>query len=141
MKDLWDRLETWATTRAKRSLRLRKAISTKEIIAAEKAMKLELPADFRESLAVDSQMTMDNFIDPESVVTDRAGRPWACIAHMPAERHADTPGILQVAFPMPNGRWEDYIDLYYEIPELRGHATSDYVLNLREEYRKRAMGF
>jgi len=109
--------------------------------------KIELPrgpirqADFRISLAASSQITMDNYIDPETIVVNPPGRPWACITHMPADGHLEIPGILQVAFPMPNGRWEDYIDLYYEIPELRAYVSSDYVLNLRAEYRKRAMGF
>lgn len=97
-------------------------------------------ADFRDTLASDSQMTMYAMLDPAEVVENRTGRPWACVTHMPADRHPEEPGILQVAFPLQSGLWEDYIDLYFEIPELRAYATSDYVLNLRKEFRKRAMG-
>lgn len=99
-------------------------------------------ADFRDILAepIKAQLTMDDFIDPRSVVDDPSGRPWACITHMPADDHPEVPGILQVAFPGRNGRWEDYIDLYYEIAELRAYATSEYVLQLRADFRKRAMG-
>jgi cell wall assembly regulator SMI1 len=60
MKTLWDRLEKWAKSNAKLSLRLRKGASEKTVAAAEKKMKLRFPADFRESLlAHDGQETND----------------------------------------------------------------------------------
>ncbi len=60
MQELWNRLESWAQKNAKRSLRLRKPATEKQIAAAEKKMKLKLPADFRASLLChDGQETND----------------------------------------------------------------------------------
>ncbi len=50
MKDLWERLEAWGTKVSAGSLKLRDGAKEKEIAAAEKAMKVKLPADLRESL-------------------------------------------------------------------------------------------
>ena len=96
-------------------------------------------AEFRESLAFGSQTTLDSLIDPMDTIEPITGRPWGCVTHVPVERTQETPAILQVTFPMPNGRWEDSIDLYLEIPELRTYINSDYVVQLRAD-RKRAMG-
>jgi cell wall assembly regulator SMI1 len=60
MKTLWARLEKWAKSRAKTSLRLRAGASEKAVTAAEKKMKLRFPADFRASLLChDGQETND----------------------------------------------------------------------------------
>jgi cell wall assembly regulator SMI1 len=60
MKTLWDRLEKWAKSNTKRSLRLRAGASEKAVAAAEKKMKLRFPTDFRASLLChDGQETND----------------------------------------------------------------------------------
>ena len=64
MKALWQRLETWALEHAGRSLHLRKGASAKALKAAEKTMKLALPADVRESLlAHDGQEAREDLFE------------------------------------------------------------------------------
>lgn len=61
MDKLWGRLEAWAKKNAKRSLRLKKGASEKQIAAAEKKMKLNFPAAFRASLLLhDGQDAKDD---------------------------------------------------------------------------------
>lgn len=61
MNDLWARLEAYATSHAKRSLGLRPGASEAAITAAERAMNVALPRDFRESLALhDGQTATDD---------------------------------------------------------------------------------
>lgn len=50
MKDVWQRLEDWGKKSGAGSLKLRDGVKEKDIAAAEKAMKLNFPADLRESL-------------------------------------------------------------------------------------------
>jgi cell wall assembly regulator SMI1 len=60
MKALWGRLEAWAEEHADKSLRLRPGASERAVKAAEKAMKLELPADLRASILLhDGQEPVD----------------------------------------------------------------------------------
>jgi cell wall assembly regulator SMI1 len=50
MKDLWERLGSWVAAHTGSSLRLRKGASERSIAAAEKALSLRFPEDFRASL-------------------------------------------------------------------------------------------
>lgn len=95
-------------------------------------------AEFRETLATASQMTMAELLgEVAPPLPSSDAQPWACVAHMPAVEQVDQPGVLKVAFPLPDGMWEDAIDLYLWIPELRRHAESEYVLELRDRERRR----
>ncbi|MBK9260516.1 MAG: SMI1/KNR4 family protein [Polyangiaceae bacterium] len=50
MNDLWERLGSWAAKNAGRELGLRKGASERAIVAAEEALSLRFPDDFRASL-------------------------------------------------------------------------------------------
>lgn len=52
MKDVWDRLEAWGKKSGAGSLSLRDGVTEKQIVAAEKKMKLQFSKDLRESFLV-----------------------------------------------------------------------------------------
>jgi hypothetical protein len=108
---------------------------TQSKVEAEKGPIRE--ARFRATLAHSSQLNFNLLREDDHQRTDV--RLWACFVHMPSSR-VDLPAFIRIAFPFPDGTWEHSINLYDEVPSLRGYAQSDYLLDLRAERRRRQAG-
>lgn len=96
-------------------------------------------ADFRQTLAQRSQLSLDLLPEEPAKPTASDDRLWASFVHMPSDR-ADVPAFVRVAFPLPDGSWEHSVSLYDLVPTLRGYAESEELITLRRELRRRRTG-
>lgn len=72
-------------------------------------------AHFRRTLAKRSQMNLGLFGEVPDP-SDGAVWLWACIVHQPSD-DVSRPAFLRIAFPYPDGQWEQSLNLYELVPD------------------------
>ena len=135
MKDLWDRLEAWHAKQGS-SLQLRPPATAEQIAAAEEAMGLVFPDDFRASLLVHDGQESDASVTPWCPATC----PLASLERMVAQ-HQEVQGLVEPVEGDPPLDLEDHFIniLYYSnrIP-IAGTPWFDASNRLRRSGRPRS---
>ncbi len=96
-------------------------------------------ADFRQTLARRSQLSLDLLGEEPSSAASADDLLWASFVHMPSDR-VDVPAFVRVAFPLPDGSWDHSVSLFDLVPGLLGFAQSEEMITLRRELRRRRTG-